>query len=72
MASGVVKTDPYYGVSEKTRERLNKRIAIGFPGEPTNVAKGSLFWLWERSNTSLGERLKHRPFYPQDRHGLDG
>jgi 3-oxoacyl-[acyl-carrier protein] reductase len=43
VAPGFIKTDAYHAVQEKMRERINKRTAMGFPGEPMNVAETVAF-----------------------------
>jgi NAD(P)-dependent dehydrogenase (short-subunit alcohol dehydrogenase family) len=57
VAPGVVKTDAYFAVPEKMRERINKRIAMGFPGEPLDVAQTIAFLVSEEAKYITGQVL---------------
>jgi 3-oxoacyl-[acyl-carrier protein] reductase len=57
VAPGVVKTDAYYVVPEKMRERINKRTAMGFPGEPMDVAEAIAFLTSEEAKYITGQVL---------------
>jgi len=55
VAPGVVKTDAYFAVPEKMRERISKRTAMGFPGEPMDVAETIAFLVSEEAKYITGQ-----------------
>jgi len=55
VAPGVVKTDAYFTVPEKMRERINRRTAMGFPGEPLDVAETIAFLVSEEAKYITGQ-----------------
>jgi 3-oxoacyl-[acyl-carrier protein] reductase len=57
VAPGVVKTDAYFAVPEKMRERISKRTAMGFPGEPMDVAQAIAFLVSEEAKYITGQVL---------------
>lgn len=57
VAPGLIKTDAYYAVPEKMRERIEKRIALGIPGEPMDVAEAIAFLCSEEAKYITGQVL---------------
>jgi 3-oxoacyl-[acyl-carrier protein] reductase len=57
VAPGVVKTDAFFAVPEKMRERISKRTAMGFPGEPMDVAQAIAFLVSEEAKYITGQVL---------------
>jgi 3-oxoacyl-[acyl-carrier protein] reductase len=57
VAPGVVKTDAYFAVPDKARERINMRTAMGFPGELMDVAEAIAFFVSEEAKYITGQVL---------------
>ncbi len=57
VVPGVIKTDAYDPIPEKMRKRINKRTAIGFPGEPMAFAKTVAFLASDEAKYITGQVL---------------